>query len=70
MQGVTQSYCIYDSAQYQAAKIMIRLLDKEDYENYNSKRAARQAAREAGQKAPAKRRSTTEIRVTAKGAAK
>ena len=38
MQGITQSYYIHDSAQYQAAKIMIKQLDKEEYQSNASRK--------------------------------
>lgn len=34
MIGLTQSYHIHDSAQYQKAKSMTKIIAKEDYKNY------------------------------------
>ncbi len=36
MIGITQSYYIHDSPDYKIAKRMMKILEKEDYESYNS----------------------------------
>jgi hypothetical protein len=36
MIGITQSYYIHDSPDYKIAKRMMKILEKEDYDSYNS----------------------------------